>query len=346
VSRYNDINQLLEEIGTSARSAGDPWTLSRSYRGTVKQDAFSPGVVADFGAPSQDLTSGIRASENIARADAVISPSTGAPRESNSSSSSGLLGGLLNFFPLASGIAKLFGFGTESSSQAVLTPFQPPPSISFEGAMSNSTSGVTSLSYGADGLPRTASRPGPTVTNLGTTTRSSFSNAPMAEDHLTSSAGSTAAIKGQLNSLAQSNLGGLSPASAPNTISSSSGNSNFAGGNTSTADFAGQLAALSTSPFEAEPAPMSPNLSVVYGSQSSLQNPSGSSPSRSETNPPGSDLKGSSTAESSTQQGNSILVQVQAMDSQSFMDHSHDIAQAVRQAMLNLNSLNDVILDL
>ena len=30
-----------------------------------------------------------------------------------------------------------------------------------------------------------------------------------------------------------------------------------------------------------------------------------------------------------------ITVQVQAMDSQSFLDHSNDIAQAVRQAMLN-----------
>ena len=41
-----------------------------------------------------------------------------------------------------------------------------------------------------------------------------------------------------------------------------------------------------------------------------------------------------------------ITVQVQAMDSQSFLDHSNDIAQAVRQAMLNMNSLNDVVNDL
>jgi len=46
---------------------------------------------------------------------------------------------------------------------------------------------------------------------------------------------------------------------------------------------------------------------------------------------------------SSTQQ---ITVQVQAMDSQSFLDHSNDIAQAVRQAMLNMNPLNDVVNDL
>jgi hypothetical protein len=41
--------------------------------------------------------------------------------------------------------------------------------------------------------------------------------------------------------------------------------------------------------------------------------------------------------------GQQITVQVQAMDSQSFLDHSDDIAQAVRQAMLSMSSLNDVV---
>jgi hypothetical protein len=44
--------------------------------------------------------------------------------------------------------------------------------------------------------------------------------------------------------------------------------------------------------------------------------------------------------------GTQITVQVQAMDSRSFMDHSQDIAAAVREAMLNMHSLNDVISDL
>jgi len=38
-----------------------------------------------------------------------------------------------------------------------------------------------------------------------------------------------------------------------------------------------------------------------------------------------------------------ITVQVQAMDSQSFMDRSGDIARAVRQAMLESSVLNDVV---
>jgi len=41
-----------------------------------------------------------------------------------------------------------------------------------------------------------------------------------------------------------------------------------------------------------------------------------------------------------------VNVTVQAMDSQSFLDHSSEIAQAVRQAMLNLSSINDVVNEL
>ena len=41
-----------------------------------------------------------------------------------------------------------------------------------------------------------------------------------------------------------------------------------------------------------------------------------------------------------------INIQVSAMDSKSFLDHSDEIAQAVREAMLSAHSLNDVIADL
>jgi hypothetical protein len=51
----------------------------------------------------------------------------------------------------------------------------------------------------------------------------------------------------------------------------------------------------------------------------------------------------SSPAAGSTGGSGQITVQVQAMDSQSFLDHSDDIAQAVRQAMLQSSVLNDVI---
>jgi len=41
-----------------------------------------------------------------------------------------------------------------------------------------------------------------------------------------------------------------------------------------------------------------------------------------------------------------VTIQVNAMDSQSFLDHSDDIANAVKQAILNSSSLNDVITSL
>lgn len=41
-----------------------------------------------------------------------------------------------------------------------------------------------------------------------------------------------------------------------------------------------------------------------------------------------------------------ITVNVQAMDAQSFLDHSSAIAEAVRGAMLNLSSINDVVNEL
>ncbi|HXB68240.1 MAG TPA: hypothetical protein VNY05_08355 [Candidatus Acidoferrales bacterium] len=56
---------------------------------------------------------------------------------------------------------------------------------------------------------------------------------------------------------------------------------------------------------------------------------------------------GSSTGQSS--RGGAapqITVNVQAMDARSFLDRSTDIAAAVRDAMLNLSSINDVVNDL
>lgn len=43
---------------------------------------------------------------------------------------------------------------------------------------------------------------------------------------------------------------------------------------------------------------------------------------------------------------NNITVQVNAIDSRSFLDHSDDIARAVRDAMLHSHALNDVVNDL
>ena len=46
---------------------------------------------------------------------------------------------------------------------------------------------------------------------------------------------------------------------------------------------------------------------------------------------------------SSRMPASEITVNIQALDSQSFMDRSHDIARAVRDAMLHMHPVNDVI---
>ena len=46
------------------------------------------------------------------------------------------------------------------------------------------------------------------------------------------------------------------------------------------------------------------------------------------------------------QQQTAVTVNVQAMDARSFLDRSTEIAAAVREAMLNLNSINDVVNEL
>jgi len=55
---------------------------------------------------------------------------------------------------------------------------------------------------------------------------------------------------------------------------------------------------------------------------------------------------GSASGGGSTASAPQVTVNVNAMDSQSFMDRSSDIANAVREAMLNLHPINDVVASL
>ena len=81
--------------------------------------------------------------------------------------------------------------------------------------------------------------------------------------------------------------------------------------------------------------PATLNFSAANGPASSLQGVSYDQSGQPRT--AGGNSGGSSQA---------ITIHVQAMDSQSFLDHSQDIASAVRQAMLNMHPLNDVISDM
>ena len=57
-------------------------------------------------------------------------------------------------------------------------------------------------------------------------------------------------------------------------------------------------------------------------------------------------LGGTGNGGGATSAAPQITVNVQAMDAQSFLDHSDAIAQAVRGAMLNMSSINDVVNEL
>ncbi len=59
-----------------------------------------------------------------------------------------------------------------------------------------------------------------------------------------------------------------------------------------------------------------------------------------------SSLSTAGTSGSGSSAGAPINVTIQALDSQSFLDRSNDIAQAVRQAMLTSSPINDVVNDL
>lgn len=133
----------------------------------------------------------------------------------------------------------------------------------------------------------------------------------------TSSKGSGSSVAGQLGSAAESLFGGalsLSPILSGIV-------SLFGGSSTSTP----------IAPFSLPPAVQNQaGLTAASGGQVSPVSYGQGGQPRSQTSAP------------TTQ----VTVQVNAMDSQSFLDHSDDIAQAVKQALLNSNSLGDVIADL
>ncbi len=56
--------------------------------------------------------------------------------------------------------------------------------------------------------------------------------------------------------------------------------------------------------------------------------------------------RSAATATQQTAPSQNITVNVQAMDSRGFLDHSAEIALAVKDAMLNLHSINDVVNEL
>ena len=97
-------------------------------------------------------------------------------------------------------------------------------------------------------------------------------------------------------------------------------------------------------PIYTPPPPVSIS-GVLQATPVPSQTPSASGASTSGT---GSTATPTPAASSGSQSNYSpqITVNVSAMDSQSFMDRSNDIASAVREAMLNMHPINNVVADL
>lgn len=349
MSRYIDINRLLDEIATDSRSASDPWTLSRSPK-AITRDALKPGVLADVTTSPDELAREIQSARQIEQADAAASTRSQTGQASTSPSGSGLLQGLLNFFPLASGVMKLLGLGGGSSSPP-LTTYQHPPAIAFEAALSGPLSDLSSFSYGADGFPRLA---GATTKTIGAPVPAPSQPFASPESLLTNRGASQPAdATRDIQLIASSTFGTTAGANeTPFTNREQApGDPGAPATQTQLPQVMAEMGALTGTAFsslESETTAgtalgLQPTQDIgSYSPASFLGSPVADNPPLSTGSAHG--LQRANGADMST--GHNILVQVQAMDSQSFLDHSQEIAQAVRQAMLNMHSVNDVISDL
>jgi hypothetical protein len=95
-------------------------------------------------------------------------------------------------------------------------------------------------------------------------------------------------------------------------------------------------------PFYIPPAPVAISATLQGATQSATQTASGTAGGAASAAPAASGAGGGNNTTPAPQ----VTVNVSAMDSQSFMDRSADIASAVREAMLNLHPINDVVASL
>lgn len=245
---------------------------------------------------------------------------------------SNLFGGTLGFLsPIISGIRSLFGGG---STPAALPIYSAPPPVSINGVLQ--------------------SAPAPSATTAGSTPASTLSPAGQQVAQLQQSVSN----QSQSNALALNSL-----STTGDTANSQTSNSvtNLFGGNSSTSvqpagassdgssgdalGYLSQIASALTNPAGAGSSvsaqlpiytpPAAVPVSGVPQPQAAAAQPQSASSSPSQSNANGS--------QSAAPQ---ITVNVNAMDSQSFMDRSDDIASAVRAAMLNMHPINDVVADL
>ncbi len=233
---------------------------------------------------------------------------------------SNLFGGALGFIsPIISGIAGLFG---SSSTPAALPIYTAPPPVSIDGVLQ---SAPASSAQTADPPPASALSPaGQQVAQL----QQSVSN----QSQSNTLALNTQAVRGDTaNSETANNVTNLFGSSDSSSGAALGYLSQIASALTTTTG-AGSSASAQL-PIYTPPAPVP--VSGVPQPQASATQPQNVSSASSQA--------GATTHSSAAPQ---ITVNVSAMDSQSFMDRSDDIASAVRAAMLNMHPINDVVADL
>jgi len=117
----------------------------------------------------------------------------------------------------------------------------------------------------------------------------------------------------------------------------------FGGGGTPTAAPAALVKYAMPDPIHFEGADTGSDAMGADYDQMGMPRAWGAAPGGASAEASGMAVAGSSGSGSSSAAAPQITVNVQAMDSQTFLDHSSEIAQAVRDAMLNCNSINDVV---
>ena len=284
-------------------------------------------------------------------------PSTGGTGSTSESALTTFLEGGLGIVPLVTGLIDLFGGG--SSAPPDLEKYQKPSSIDFMSA--DTPNGLVAANYDQLGMPRLADTAQPTSTAPGSSGVSASSAAesdqlgmPRLADAVlptSTAAGSSGASGSSAANYDQLGMPRLNDTALP--ISAPAGP--LGAGGSSAANY-GQLG-MPQLADTALPSSTAASFSRGSGSSAADYDQLGMpqlADTALQTSPAASSsgARGSSAAAygSGAGQGGTaapqVTVNIQAMDAQSILDRSGDIAQAVRSAMLNMSAINDVISDL
>jgi hypothetical protein len=239
---------------------------------------------------------------------------------------SSLFGGALGFLsPIISGIASLFG---GSSTPAALPVYTPPPPVSINGVLQSA--------------PASSSQTADATTSVSTPAASTLSRAGQQVAQLQQGVSN----QSQSNALSLNTLtttGDTANSQTANSVTNLFGSSDGSG---DALGYLSQIASALTNPTGA---------GSSVSTQLPIYTPPAAVPVSGVPQPQSAATQSQSASSASSQSGSGgspssaapqITVNVSAMDSQSFMDRSDDIASAVRAAMLNMHPINDVVADL